>query len=176
MKRKTAKFFEFSLLLFPFLSLLSIPLHSSALTITFCTFTYHFYERMLSGVLSSLIRVKGSSPLFIVREWEMKLYKALRVKEWKSYAPTYKPEAFEVKNLETLKKAMLSSELCHILCFIFSYLPPILSLFIPYLNSSFLVFFLTSFFSSLFDFSLIIIQRFNRKRVERISMLHHIVQ
>ena len=168
MKSKVSKIFNFSLFIFPLLSFISLFIHQPALTITLFTISYHFFERMISGVISSYIKVKGISPYFKVREWELKLYRVIRIKEWKDYAPTYKPETFIVKDLNKLRESMLGSETCHILCFLFSYIPPIISLTVPYLKSTFIIFFITSFLSSIFDLLLIFIQRYNRNRVENI--------
>ena len=168
MKSKVSKIFNFSLFIIPLLSFISLFIHQPALTITLFTFSYHFFERMISGVISSYIKVKGISPYFKVREWELKLYRVIRIKEWKDYAPTYKPETFIVKDLNKLRESMLGSETCHILCFLFSYIPPIISLTVPYLKSTFIIFFITSFLSSIFDLLLIFIQRYNRNRVENI--------
>ena len=166
MKSKTAKIFIFSLFLFSFLSLLSLFFHNTTLSITLFTISYHFFERMISGVISSTIRIDSDSSFFIVNNWEMKFYKAIKIKKWKEYAPTFAPESFSVRNLNNLRASTIKSETCHILCFILSYLPPLLSLMIPFLHSSFFIFFITSFISSLFDLLLIFIQRFNRRRVE----------
>lgn len=168
MKSKASKIFIVSLFLFPFFSVLSLPFHNPTLTITLFTFSYHFIERMISGVVSSYIRVKGTSHYFIIREWEMKFYNLIKIKEWKDYAPTYKPEAFIVHDLNQLRLSMLGSETCHLLCFIFSYIPPLVSFFVPYLRPTFFIFLFTSLLSSLFDLLLIFIQRYNRNRVERI--------
>ena len=168
MKSKVSKIFNVSLFIFPFFSFLSLPFHNPALTITLFTFSYHFIERMISGAISSCIKIKGTSPYFIIREWEMKFYNLIRIKEWKDYAPTYKPESFRVHDLNQLRLSMLGSETCHILCFVFSYIPPIVSAFVPYLRSTFFIFLFPSLLSRLFDLLLIFIQRYNRNRVERI--------
>ena len=162
---RTRVIFCTSLALFPLLGVLFLMLHMENAYITFFTFSYHIWERMIMGTLTTFLPIKGTSWVFRTRKWEKSFYEAIGIRKWKDKLPTYTPEAFEVRNLETLRKAMLRSERGHILGFFLAYLPIFVALHLGYLTSIFVI---TSLISSLLDIPFVIVQRYNSERVSAI--------
>lgn len=140
------------------------------LAITFGTTAYHLAARLLSGAVfgrALKLRVDYDRGWFQVRPWEMKLYKALKVKAWKDRMPTYSPEAFSPRlhSLEEIGQAMCGSELVHLANAVLSFLPLIASVWF----GAFYVFLLTSLGGAAFDLSFAAIQRYNRGRLVKIA-------
>ncbi len=139
------------------------------IAITAGTIAYHFWMRLLVGGILNLLlnnKVDYNKKWFRVGKTEQRLYKALKVKKWKKFLPTYDPNVFDKQQhtWDEIAGAMCQSELVHETIVILSFLP-ILSLL--WFDST-LVFILTSLFSALFDLMFVIIQRYNRPRVLKI--------
>lgn len=148
------------------------------LAISFGICSYQFGIRLF---LASIInKAMHNSPClelkyFKVRSFEIKIYNFLRVKSWKKLMPTYKKQDFDMKkkSLIDLRGATCQAEIVHELNVIFSFLPMIL---VIWFNPS-LLFLLTSILTALIDVPFIVIQRYNRYRIDRlidIKKSHHI--
>lgn len=136
------------------------------LSITFCTALYHFAMRLFVGEICNKFiepNLNCNSKWFKEKKFEKKLYKLLKVKKWKKFAPTYSPESFslEKNSKEDIIRTMCGAEVVHELIIVFSFLPIIFS----GLLDSFYEFLFTSIIAALVDSVFVIIQRFNRPRV-----------
>ena len=136
------------------------------LSITFCTALYHFAMRLFVGEICNKFiepNLNYNSKWFKEKKFEKKLYKLLKVKKWKKFAPTYSPESFSLKDnsKEDIIRTMCGAEVVHELIIVFSFLPIIFS----GLLDSFYEFLFTSIIAALVDSVFVIIQRFNRPRV-----------
>ena len=137
--------------------------------ITFGTFFYHFAMRLLVGHVVDRImknRADYSKPRYQLREFEIRLYKTLKVKKWKGNMPTYDPSLFDPKlhSWEEIAQAMCQAEIVHEVIVVFSFLPLLGA--IPF--GSFGVFLITSVLAALYDLSFVIMQRFNRPRIMKL--------
>ena len=139
------------------------------LSITFCTALYHFAMRLMVGIICNKFiepKLNYNSEWFKEKKFEKKLYKFLKVKKWKKFAPTYSPESFSLKDnsKEDIIRTMCGAEVVHELIIVFSFLPLIFS----GLLDSFYEFLFTSIIAALVDSVFVIIQRFNRPRVKKL--------
>lgn len=140
------------------------------LAITLGTTAYHLLARLLSGaVLGSpaLFHPDYTRGWYRVRQWEMKLYRALKVRAWKDKMPTYSPEAFSPRlhSWEEIAGAMCRSELVHGVNALLSLVP----LIAPLWFGAFWVFLVTSLCGAAFDLSFVVIQRYNRGRLGKLA-------
>ena len=140
------------------------------LSITFCTVFFHFAFRLLIGLIFNLDYNKGlknfydyKNPWFKEKPFEKKLYKFLKVKQWKKYMPAYSPETFDLQkhSAEQIITSTCQAEFIHELNAILSFLP----LFASILYGEFYVFLFTSLFASIYELLFVIIQRYNRPRL-----------
>lgn len=136
------------------------------LSITFCTALYHFAMRLFVGEICNKFiepKLNYNAKWFNEKKFEKKLYKFLKVKKWKKFAPTYSPESFSLNDnsKEDIIRTMCGAEVVHELIIVFSFLPIIFS----GLLDSFYEFLFTSIIAALVDSVFVIIQRFNRPRV-----------
>ena len=133
--------------------------------ITF-TIMYHFWVRIIMGNVSKLFKkhIKYNQAFFKEKNFEKKLYKFLRVKEWKGKALTYNPESFSLKehSLEEIANTMTKSEVDHWINEIISLTSVLFSFIWPELLWAFLI---SAIAAMIFDSQFIIIQRYNRPRV-----------
>ena len=141
-------------------------------TVTFGTISYHLCIRLLIGAIYNLTmnnHADYNKKWFISRKWEQKLYKVLRVKQWKNKMPTYHEEVFDpqIHSWEEIAQAMCQSELVHETNILISFFPIIMVKWF----GSFWVFFMTSLMAALFDLSFVILQRYNRPRI--VKLLNH---
>lgn len=145
------------------------------LAITFGTVCYHFIIRLL---IAFVINARFRNRMDYKRKWfhtcepERRLYKKIRVKQWKDRLPTYLPDTFQINehSLERVLQAMCQSEVVHELNAAFSFVPLLFSAFF----GAFWVFFFTSVSAALFDLLFVVAQRFNRPRLE--ALLQRISQ
>ena len=143
------------------------------LCITFGTTFYHFAMRLMVGTIVPWLakgRIFGTEDWFRQREWEPTLYKRLRVKSWKDRMPTYDPGSYSLKEntLSQIITNMCVSELVHQVIVILSFLPLLV---IPYLGG-WPAFVITSVLAACLDTSFVILQRYNRPRLQRILQKH----
>ena len=136
------------------------------LSITFCTALYHFVMRLFVGEICNKFigpKLNYNSKWFSEKNFEKKLYKFLKVKKWKKFAPTYSPESFslEKNSKEDIIRTMCGAEVVHEIIILFSFLPLVVSVQLD----SVVEFIITSVIAALVDSVFVIIQRFNRPRV-----------
>ena len=136
--------------------------------ITAFTIMYHFWVRIIMGNVSKLFQkhINYKQWWFKERTFEKGLYKLLRVKEWKGKALTYNPESFSLKEhtLEEIANTMSKSEVDHWINEIIS----ITTIFFTIPWGAFGVFLVQAIVAMIFDSQFIIIQRYNRPRIEKI--------
>ena len=140
--------------------------------ITFGTFFYHFAMRLLVGhIINGVMKNRAdyTKGRYQLLGFEKKLYKKLKVKQWKGNFPTYDPALFDPKlhSWSEIAQAMCQAELVHEVIVLLSFLPLFAA--IPF--GSFYVFFITSLLAALFDLCFVVIQRYNRPRV--LKLLQH---
>lgn len=135
--------------------------------ITMMTISYHFIMRIIVGQ-SVTVRYRNrdfnlNSFILRLRDFEPALYRKLRVRKWKKYAITAKPEQFDIKALtpDELIHNVAQAETVHWINVVLSFFP--LVLIIPY--GAAWVFIITSLGAALIDFRYVIIQRFNRPQM-----------
>lgn len=139
------------------------------LAITFGTIFYHFIMRLAVGFFFYTLSKKKMnyrSKWFSKKAFEIDFYKKIKIKKWKNKLPTYYPEDFSVKRhtMEELRQTMCISEIGHETMVVFSYLPLLFSI----LFGEFYVFLITSFLAGGIDFVFVMVQRYNRFRLESI--------
>lgn len=144
-----------------------------ALTITFGTILYHFAVRLAVGAAVDSLTENGvdyRSRWFRQSPAEKALFRLLKVHSWKLKLPTYTPEKFSLtKNSpEQVLCNMCAAEIIHEVNIPASIIPVILSVAVPFLRSTLLVFVLTSAAAALFDLMFVVIQRYNRPRMLRL--------
>ncbi len=136
--------------------------------VTAFTIVYQLGLRLKFGVITTRFKEKLSTKQFLFKErkFEQKLYKFLKVKKWKSKALTYDPDAFNLKKntKEQVLQTMLKSELDHWINELIS----LSTLLFAFIWGEFEIFLVTCILAMLFDAQFILIQRFNRPRVERL--------
>jgi hypothetical protein len=133
--------------------------------ITFGTVFYHFAMRLTVGALVPAT-FDHRSAWFQPKTFEAKLYRRLRVKKWKNRMPTYDPQLFSMPDntMDAIVSHMCQAEVVHEIIIVCSFLPLLFSL----LWGSFWVFFITSVLAAAIDTSFVIMQRYNRPRVEQL--------
>ena len=158
-----------SAVLFPSLTLIFYILGYASLFITLAAFSYHILMRLAAGYAVKNIRLEGRSCLFYVSDREFSFLRKLGVADWKGRLPTYNEESFKVRDLDALYGVMLHAELTHSVIAILSFVPLAVSLCISSLRASWPIFFITSLISALFDSLFVTVQRYNRKRIDRMK-------
>lgn len=139
--------------------------------ITFFMLAYHFDIRLLIGwFFTRFIKrhINIESRIYVVTDKQYALYNKLKVRKWKDkYFAMDKSQFVMTNNLDVILKNNICAELSHICCVIFSFL----SIFFGCLLSTdeWWIYVLTSVFSSIVvDIMPIIIQRFNRYRLQKL--------
>lgn len=138
------------------------------LGITCMTICYHFTSRLVIGSVMDRIKVaqfKPASWRFRERGFERKLYKAIRVKKWKRFMPTYDDSKFDLSqtSVEVIIGETCRAESVHWLCIAASLAS--ITFAMPF--GSLAVFIATGAAGALFDLMFVIIQRYNRPRLVR---------
>jgi len=132
------------------------------------TIMYHFWGRIIMGNVSKLFKkhLKYNQWWFKEKGFEKRLYKLLRVKEWKGKALTYNPELFSLKenSLEDIANTMVKAEIDHWINEIISITT--LLFIIPWGRA--FAFGISAIVAMIFDGQFIVIQRYNRPRVLKI--------
>ena len=136
--------------------------------ITAFTIMYHFWGRIILNNVSKLFKknINYKQWLFKERKFEKKLYKILRVKDWKGKALTYNPDSFSLKehSLEEIANTMAKSEVDHWINEAIS----LSTMLFAIIWGKFWIFCLTAVAAMIFDSQFIIIQRYNRPRIVKI--------
>lgn len=138
-----------------------------AVAISTGTTFYHFAMRLAVGwIVPKMMSNPRRRKWFHQRCFEPKLYKSLRVKQWKDRMPTYHPASFslEENTLEQIIDNCCVSEAVHEVIICFSFVPLVFA----FWWGVFPVFFITSVLAAAVDCSFVIIQRYNRPRLVRI--------
>lgn len=134
--------------------------------ITCGTTFYHFAMRLLVGAVVPKLIGNANGRWFRQCSFEPALYRFLCVRQWKKYMPTYNPDSFSLRHhtLPQIIKTSRHSEVVHEVIIVFSFLP---LLFIRPFGAG-AVFVTTSLLAALFDSCFVIMQRYNRPRLERL--------
>lgn len=137
-----------------------------AACITCGTTFYHLFMRLMVGGPLTPIRHWPGVGWFRQRSWEPGLYKALGVKKWKCHMPSFEPAQWSLKEtpLPQIIQNSRRAEVVHEIIMVLSFVP---LLAIPRLGAAG-VFWATSLASALLDSCFVIMQRYNRPRMERI--------
>lgn len=140
------------------------------LGITFMTICYHFTIRLVIGNIMASISLSMFKPeawRYRERKFEKKLYKAIRVKKWKKFAPTYNKNLFDLScnPTEDIIGETCRSENVHWLCIAASLAS--ITFAVPF--GSLAVFLITGIAGALVDLTFVIIQRYNRPRLMRFA-------
>ena len=141
-----------------------------SLAITFGTTFYHFAMRLLVGALVPR-RFDYRKGWFRPAKWEPALYKAMRLKKWKAELPTYNPRLFSIQenSLEQILCNMCQAEVVHEVIILLSFLPIAFSS----VFNGFVEFLITSVLAAGFDLLFVMLQRFNRPRIEKLMHLQN---
>ena len=138
-----------------------------AVAISTGTTFYHFAMRLAAGwIVPKTLKHPRRRKWFLQKSFEPKLYKLLRVRQWKDHMPTYHPASFslEENTLEQIVDNCCVSEAVHEVIICFSFVPLVFAVW----WGVFPVFFITSVLAAAIDCSFVIIQRYNRPRLIRI--------
>lgn len=138
------------------------------LAITFFTTFYHFFIRFFVSTITYLpLRNLQNTDNFWFRQkkFEKKLYAKIRVQKWKKYMPTYNPPKFDLRRRppQEIVAETCRAEINHLLIIPLCLFPIFWSLFWGELP----VFLITSVLSALAEVPFIIIQRYNRPRLQK---------
>lgn len=145
----------------------------SVLAITSLTCLYHFAVRLLIGdwlcARINVRRLNYNNWWFRPRFWEKSLYKKLGVRRWKGKMPTYNPSEFELtwSNTEEVVRSTCRAEIVHELNVLASFVP----LRFAHYFGAFPAFLLTSIAAACLDLSFVMIQRYNRPRLIRLTKM-----
>lgn len=128
---------------------------------------YHFGLRIWFGELTKRLSINCRHPWFKSHRFESALYRLLRVRKWKDKVLTFDPAAYDFKNrtLEQLATTMAKSELDHWINEVIS----IVSIFFTLIWGCLPAFLISAVIAMLFDAQFIIVQRYNRPIVLRLS-------
>ena len=138
-----------------------------SLAITAGTTAYHFLMRLAVGWLVAVIARGKSNPnrfWFRQRPFDRRLYRSLRVRRWKDKMPTYDPRKFslELNTPEEIIQNSCEAELVHEIIIVASFLPILASR----LWGALAVFIVTSLLAAGLDCCFVIMQRYNRPRLQ----------
>lgn len=137
-------------------------------SISLGTVFYHFAFRIAVGnICDKAIDVSSyqRNEKHYVGKREMDFYSYIRVKKWKKFIPSYDSSQFDPK-LHTwmeIEGAVYRSEIIHKINAVLSFIPVFLSIYF----GAFWVFLITSAAGASADIIFVIVQRFNRGRMER---------
>lgn len=134
--------------------------------ITAMTVCYHFTIRLVIGnIVDAIMRNEADwrKPWFRERKFEKKLYKKLKVKQWKDRMPTIDENAFNLRKqpIERVIGATCQAEIVHELDVIASLAAILFA--IPF--GDLWVFLITSILGAALDMLFVIMQRYNRSRL-----------
>ena len=140
-----------------------------SLAITFGTFSYHMAMRFAVGWLIGRHRVpvRPEGRWFGAHSWEPGLYARLGVKRWKHRVPTYKPYDMH-GDLQAVVAQMCRNELAHECIIALSFVPLLFCLFCDDPVGNLPVFVITSVLAAAADTFPVILQRYNRPRLQQL--------
>ena len=139
---------------------------AKAIAITFGTTAYHFLMRLAVGyALNAYMKNRAdySRRWYQCRPWEEKLYKRIKVKQWKGKLPSYNADYFDPRkhSWSEIAQAMCQAEVVHEVIMLLSFVP----LGFSYWFDSLPVFAITSLCAAAFDALFVMMQRYNRPRI-----------
>lgn len=144
-----------------------------AVLITLLMFAYHFDMRLLLALISHQFakKINVNNRLYKVSESEQKVFKFFKVKNWKDKFAVWDKSLFKVSfnyaDLTTLLKNNISAEITHHICFFVSFLSVIIGCLLS--PSEWWIYLMTSIIASfMVDFPPILIQRYNRLRLQKL--------
>lgn len=147
------------------------------LFITALTFSYNFTMRLIVGAavhaVNCKVKYNPNSFWFKPKKFEKRLYKLLKVKKWKGKMPTYSPDGFSLEKhtMQEIIQNMCSSEVVHEVIIPLCFVPILFCFLCDEPKSNIPVFLITSIISAAFDWTFVMMQRYNRPRV--IKILKH---
>lgn len=132
-----------------------------------------FYLCLIRHGSGDLVRQLRKTPWnyqnawFCEKSWEQPLYRILRVRRWKDYLPTNRPEDFDLEqhSIDYIINTSCRSEVVHEIIIVASFGILIIPLTMSDGRRYFWLFFLTAVVSALIDSIFTIVQRFNRPRL-----------
>lgn len=138
------------------------------LAITFGTIAYHLLMRALVSIVVTLIMRNRANPYNVwlrERRFEARLFRWLKIREWKFRVPTYAPELFDLtkRTPSEVLGAMCQAEVVHEVIIPLSFVPIAFAEWFGALP----VFVFTSLGAAACDTFLVLLQRYNRPRVMR---------
>ena len=139
----------------------------TSIAISTGTTFYHFAMRLTVGtIVPKLLPSPRHHKWFLQRSFEPKLYKLLRVKQWKDHMPTYDPASFSLQEhtLEQVIDNCCVSEAVHEVIILLSFIPLLFTVW----WGAFPVFCITSVLAAAVDCCFAIMQRYNRPRLVHI--------
>lgn len=153
-------------------SLIYVKSHNAvcfSLAITCGTFTYHTAMRFAMGwvVGRHRVPVNPQGRWFRPHSWEPGLYAHLGVKRWKHRVPSYKPYDMH-GDLQAVVMQMCRNELAHEVMATLSFVPLLFCLFCDDPVANLPVFLITSVLAAVADLIPVILQRYNRPRLQRL--------
>lgn len=153
-------------------SLIFVKSHNAvcfSLAITCGTFTYHTAMRFAMGwvVGRHRVPVNPQGRWFRPHTWEPGLYARLGVKRWKHRVPSYKPYDMH-GDLQAVVMQMCRNELAHEVMAVLSFVPLLFCLFCDDPVANLPVFLITSVLAAVADLIPVILQRYNRPRLQRL--------
>ena len=130
------------------------------------TIVYHFKGRLIMGEQTKKWKISYTHPFFRERKFEGKLYKLLRVRDWREKVLTYDPAAFDLNThtLPEIANAMSKAEVDHWINELLS----LISISFGLIWGKTWIFALGAAVAMLFDAQFILVQRYNRPRVVRL--------
>ena len=128
---------------------------------------YHLWLRIIMGNVTKLFKLNYEMKWFKQRRFEKPLYEFLKVKKWKKKALTYNPELFSLKkySCHEIANTMTKAETDHWINELIS----LSSLLFAILWGEFHIFLITCIVAMLFDMQFILIQRYNRPRILKLT-------
>ncbi len=139
------------------------------LVITLGTIAYHVVMRLLVGAIyNSVMHNKADyrKQWYQVSEYEMNIYRKMRVKKWKNLMPTYDSDIFDPRKRtwDQIAQATCQAELVHETIAVLSFTPVFAGIWL----GGYTAFIVTSILASLFDLMFVVIQRYNRYRIMKL--------
>jgi len=127
---------------------------------------YHFGLRILMGEITKLWHISYKHLWFKPKSFEKKLYKFLRVREWRDKVLTFNPDEFLMakRTLPQIADTMAKAETDHWINEIIS----VTAIFFCLIWGMFPIFLITSVAAMIFDAQFIVVQRFNRPKIVRL--------
>ena len=136
------------------------------LTVLLATLTYHILMRSaVANTCNAIMHNHADcrSRWFRVTDREQRLYRRLRVKQWKNKVPTYDPESFNVRthSWDEIAQTTCQSEVVHETNICLSYLPAILARWTGGVRLQLAA----AVFATAVESCFVMIQRYNRGRI-----------